>query len=706
LGNERTVATSDKGCGLRQANRLISLLVALTVLLVVAGRPALTVQSNPILEQPELAVVQIAQWATIRKDGVASDRKQPIGSGSIVSPGGLILTNHHVIDTTAFSRNLEAEGNDQERQGHEFTFDLVENRFVILTAGPSGTPVATYTATAVVEDPILDLAVLKIDGGPQGEPIALPPLPYLELGDSDLLQRGDRLELLGFPGDVSALFSSSAEVGSLLTEEGVVGRAWIVVGGATVSGGSSGGPALDDSGRLVAVTTSVPLPECRPAGDTNGDGIVDQADTCVPVGGTFAHLRPVNLARPLLRQADPTFFSSTPVALTPTATATSEPTRTPVPTPTSTPLPTPTPTPMPSPTAMPTPSPSPPSTPTPTAAPEPAIREPTVIPLASLLPDPLVLPQGQPFRVESEGASSFEDMVAGLPEPQLTRELLAAWGWEENVYRIYASDDPPPDAVSWLALGVHRFASADGAAEALPYFAAARRDATGFQPVDIALFADQTEAMTGQAVNGEELIIYARRGNLVFRVDGVAPNGDPTGDVFEALLVPLRQLADEPSVASPELFDFLPDVSFKLPGLSLAEEHARSAATIAESFPDVAEAEQFFQAWGWRESAARVFTGNSANGTHRVETVIFRLADTQAAAEALPYFLEGRAEALDLIGTDPPPVRSDEARAIRGLVADGNEVTVYVRRGRDLFRISAFGGDNPMADIASLLASW
>ena len=140
--------------------------------------------------------------------------------------------------------------------------------------------------------------------------------------------------------------------------------------------------------------------------------------------------------------------------------------------------------------------------------------------------------------MEDEGTSSFEDMVAGLPNPQETAELLNEWGWEENVYRIYASDDPPPDAVGWLSIGVHRFASADGAAEALPYFADARRDALGFEPVDVGLFADQTEAMTGQAVNGEELIIYARRGNLVFRVDGMAPIGDPTGDVFRSLAGP------------------------------------------------------------------------------------------------------------------------------------------------------------------------
>ena len=122
--------------------------------------------------------------------------------------------------------------------------------------------------------------------------------------------------------------------------------------------------------------------------------------------------------------------------------------------------------------------------------------------LTSLVPDSLELPQGQPFRLESEGISTFDDMVHGFPDSAEAGDLLQEWGWQENVYRIYASDTPPPNAVGWLALGIHRFASVDGAAAALPFFAEARRNALGYQPVDVGLFADQTEAMSGEASNG------------------------------------------------------------------------------------------------------------------------------------------------------------------------------------------------------------
>jgi hypothetical protein len=38
-----------------------------------------------------------------------------------------------------------------------------------------------------------------------------------------------------------------------------------------------------------------------------------------------------------------------------------------------------------------------------------------------------------------------------------------------------------------------------------------------------------------------------------------------------------------------------------------------------------------------------------------------------------------------------------------GTVAEGQEATAYVRRGRDLYRITAFGPGSPMTDLAALL---
>jgi hypothetical protein len=43
--------------------------------------------------------------------------------------------------------------------------------------------------------------------------------------------------------------------------------------------------------------------DCRPVVDTNRDGVIDDQDTCVPIGGFINGLRPANLAQPLITAA-------------------------------------------------------------------------------------------------------------------------------------------------------------------------------------------------------------------------------------------------------------------------------------------------------------------------------------------------------------------------------------------------------------------
>jgi hypothetical protein len=222
----------------------------------------------------------------------------------------------------------------------------------------------------------------------------------------------------------------------------------------------------------------------------------------------------------------------------------------------------------------------------------------------------------------------------------------------------------------------------------------------------IELFGDQTAAVTGPAYNGTETTLYARRGNLLIRATAIAPNGNPLGDVIEVVLVPLRQLIDELGVVSPQLWDELPQPSMMPAGLVPAGDQARSAATIADTFPDPAEAERLFQAWGWREHAARSFVADgpgTANGTTQFDIAVYRFADPTAVSEALPYFLDTRAEALGLSEVAAPMI-GDEARAISGPVQGGQEATLYIRGGFLLLRFTAVGTGNPMADIVALLS--
>src|SRR5687768_13476063 len=85
------------------------------------------------------------------------------GSGFIVRPEGLILSNNHVVSGRA----------------REITVTLPDEKHTQLTA------------TVVARDPGNDLALLKVTPRSQ--------LPYLNLGDSDHLQVGQKVLAIGNP---------------------------------------------------------------------------------------------------------------------------------------------------------------------------------------------------------------------------------------------------------------------------------------------------------------------------------------------------------------------------------------------------------------------------------------------------------------------------------------------------------------------------
>lgn len=84
-------------------------------------------------------------------------------------------------------------------------------------------------------------------------------------------------------------------------------------------------------------------------------------------------------------------------------------------------------------------------------------QQPEQIPLLSLVPLDLVLPQGQRFKSE-QGTSSFADMLTSFDDDNEAAALLRQTGWQENVYRIYEAETAPSGAVNWLTMGLHRFA--------------------------------------------------------------------------------------------------------------------------------------------------------------------------------------------------------------------------------------------------------
>ena len=218
-----------------------------------------------------------------------------VGSGSIISSDGLILTNAHVADPAAVG---EA--------------DSTPDALVIgIVQSEDQPPVYAYRAEVKAIDGFMDLAVIQITSTVKGEsvdPSSLN-LPYVPMGNSDNIHVGDRINILGFPaigGDT--ITYTSGDVAGFSAEDKLGDRAWIKTD-ATISGGNSGGMGTNDQGQLIGVPSiassgaNTAATDCRVIQDTNNDGVIDSKDTCIPIGGFINALRPVNLAIPLIKAA-------------------------------------------------------------------------------------------------------------------------------------------------------------------------------------------------------------------------------------------------------------------------------------------------------------------------------------------------------------------------------------------------------------------
>lgn len=265
---------------------LRTLLGAALLLLAVVGCGGGSDKNDEVKDVSDLAkaVVQIS--------AVDSGEVVWSGSGTMISSDGLILTNAHVVD-------------DIYDEGYE-----IEELRVATTSRTDRAPEPAYMAEIVNIDYALDLAVVQITSDLDGQPVAQD-FPSVALGDSDDVEIGDELRILGYPGiGGNTITFTNGVVSGFSAERSLGQRAWIKTD-ATISGGSSGGLAVDIDGKLVGVPTIVgssedsgELVDCRQIADTNRDGTIDDLDTCVSVGGFINGLRPVSLALELIDAAE------------------------------------------------------------------------------------------------------------------------------------------------------------------------------------------------------------------------------------------------------------------------------------------------------------------------------------------------------------------------------------------------------------------
>jgi Do/DeqQ family serine protease len=152
--------------------------------------------------------------------GVPRERVQKsLGSGVIVRPDGIIITNHHVV-----------------KGGGEITIALADRR--------------EYEAKLILADEKSDIAVLRIET--EGED-----LPVLPLAGPDELEVGDIVLAIGNPFGVGQTVTSGIVSALARNRAGITDYQFFIQTDAAINPGNSGGALVDNRGRLVGVNTAI-----------------------------------------------------------------------------------------------------------------------------------------------------------------------------------------------------------------------------------------------------------------------------------------------------------------------------------------------------------------------------------------------------------------------------------------------------------------
>lgn len=185
-----------------------------------------TVDDGALLDAYSRAVVRVVEEVgptVVRVETPADSgqrRRGGTGSGVVISPDGLVLTNSHVV-----------------QGAHAVRLALPDARRV--------------EARLLGDDPHTDLALLRVAGSAS--------LPAARLGDSKTLRRGQLVVAIGNPlgfestvttGVVSALGRSlRARTGRLIDD--------VIQTDAALNPGNSGGPLVSSRGEVVGINTAV-----------------------------------------------------------------------------------------------------------------------------------------------------------------------------------------------------------------------------------------------------------------------------------------------------------------------------------------------------------------------------------------------------------------------------------------------------------------
>jgi Do/DeqQ family serine protease len=177
------------------------------------------VPDNPLFEDPVFKhFFNFDQGDDNTLDQPRRRTSQSLGSGVLVDPTGLVVTNQHVIEGMT-----------------DVKVALADKR--------------EFEAEIVLRDPRTDLAVLRLKGGSN--------FPVLEMGNSDALEVGDFVLAVGNPFGVGQTVTQGIVSALARTNVGISDYQFFIQTDAAINPGNSGGALVDTSGRLVGINSSI-----------------------------------------------------------------------------------------------------------------------------------------------------------------------------------------------------------------------------------------------------------------------------------------------------------------------------------------------------------------------------------------------------------------------------------------------------------------
>tara|TARA_B100000029_G_C17551358_1_gene950235 strand:- start:600 stop:2045 length:1446 start_codon:yes stop_codon:yes gene_type:complete len=144
---------------------------------------------------------------------------QSLGSGVIIKPSGIVVTNNHVISGATKVKVVLSDRRE-------------------------------FDAKILLADKKTDLAILKLD-------IGLGKLPFIELRDSDTLEVGDLVLAIGNPFGVGQTVTSGIVSALARTAAGITDYSFFIQTDASINPGNSGGALIAMDGRLIGINTAI-----------------------------------------------------------------------------------------------------------------------------------------------------------------------------------------------------------------------------------------------------------------------------------------------------------------------------------------------------------------------------------------------------------------------------------------------------------------